>query len=53
MCAYVLPVLFGRAREQAQELDAEFEKTGRLRGLLHGVPVCLFYFNEFPDEVTD
>lgn len=31
-------VLFGQARKEAEELDQEFAKTGKLRGPLHGVP---------------
>lgn len=34
-------VFFEEAREEARELDAEFAKTGELKGPLHGVPISL------------
>ena len=34
-------VFFEEAREEARKLDAEFAKTGELKGLLHGVPICV------------
>jgi amidase len=34
-------IMYNEAYERAQQLDAEFEKTGELRGRLHGVPVSL------------
>ncbi|GAA5982115.1 hypothetical protein JCM10908_004747 [Rhodotorula pacifica] len=34
-------ILFSSAFKRAQELDAEFEKTGKIVGPLHGVPVSL------------
>ena len=34
-------VFFEEAREEARNLDAEFAKTGELKGLLHGVPICV------------
>ena len=34
-------VLFEEAREEARKLDAEFAETGKLKGLLHGVPITL------------
>ncbi|KAJ7739063.1 amidase [Mycena maculata] len=37
----ITEVLFGYARKRAKELDAEFEKTGQLRGPLHGVPISV------------
>ncbi|KIJ62913.1 hypothetical protein HYDPIDRAFT_182577 [Hydnomerulius pinastri MD-312] len=35
----VTEVLFEDARKQANELDKEFESTGKLRGPLHGIPM--------------
>jgi Asp-tRNA(Asn)/Glu-tRNA(Gln) amidotransferase A subunit family amidase len=37
----ITEVIFADALVQAQELDREFERTGRLRGPLHGVPVTV------------
>ncbi|KAH9057421.1 amidase [Lactarius vividus] len=34
-------VFFEEAREEARELDAEFSKTGELKGPLHGVPISV------------
>ncbi|KAJ3572368.1 hypothetical protein NP233_g3128 [Leucocoprinus birnbaumii] len=34
-------VMFESAREQAKALDAEFAKTGELKGPLHGVPMSI------------
>ncbi|GAA5925240.1 hypothetical protein JCM1841_004693 [Sporobolomyces salmonicolor] len=34
-------ILFNPALKHAQDLDAEFEKTGKIVGPLHGVPVSL------------
>ncbi|KAI0258706.1 amidase signature domain-containing protein [Gloeopeniophorella convolvens] len=34
-------VFFEQAREEARKLDAEFAETGKLRGVLHGVPVSV------------
>jgi len=34
-------VFFEPAREEARKLDAEFAKTGELKGLLHGVPISV------------
>lgn len=34
-------ILFEQALQRAQKLDAEFEKTGKVTGVLHGVPVSL------------
>ncbi|KAA1083569.1 hypothetical protein PGT21_004058 [Puccinia graminis f. sp. tritici] len=34
-------ILFKEALERAEQLDKEFEATGRLRGRLHGIPVSL------------
>ena len=34
-------IMFGSALERAKELDAEFAKTGKIVGPLHGVPVSL------------
>jgi Asp-tRNA(Asn)/Glu-tRNA(Gln) amidotransferase A subunit family amidase len=34
-------VFFGEAKEEARKLDAEFSETGRLKGLLHGVPISV------------
>ncbi|KAF8260713.1 amidase signature domain-containing protein [Lactarius quietus] len=34
-------VFFEQAREEARKLDAEFAKTGELKGLLHGVPISV------------
>ncbi len=35
------PVFFEEAKEEARKLDAEFAKTGELKGPLHGVPMSL------------
>lgn len=42
----MLLVLFEDARRQAAELDNEFAKTNKLRGVLHGVPMS------FKDQCT-
>jgi len=34
-------VFFEEAREEARKLDAEFAKTGELKGPLHGVPISV------------
>ncbi|KAJ5470894.1 hypothetical protein N7530_008251 [Penicillium desertorum] len=34
-------VLFEDALEQAKQLDADFAKTGKLKGPLHGIPITL------------
>jgi Asp-tRNA(Asn)/Glu-tRNA(Gln) amidotransferase A subunit family amidase len=34
-------VFFEDAKEAARKLDAEFAETGRLKGLLHGVPISV------------
>ncbi|KAI9440853.1 amidase [Lactarius indigo] len=34
-------VFFEGAREEARKLDAEFDKTGELKGPLHGVPISV------------
>ena len=34
-------VFFEEAREEARNLDAEFAKTGELKGPLHGVPISV------------
>ncbi|KAJ6500398.1 amidase [Mycena sanguinolenta] len=41
----VTEVLFSRAIERAQELDAEFVSTKKLRGPLHGVPISVKGFD--------
>ena len=41
-------VLFEEAREEARKLDAEFAETGKLKGLLHGVPITLKDMSVFP-----
>lgn len=34
-------MMFDQAVERARKLDEEFEKTGKVVGKLHGVPVSL------------
>jgi len=34
-------VFFEEAKEDARKLDAEFAQTGRVKGLLHGVPISV------------
>ncbi|BGP47804.1 hypothetical protein JCM10450v2_003669 [Rhodotorula kratochvilovae] len=40
-CNVLTEILFNRAVKQAMDLDAEFEKTGKIVGPLHGVPVSI------------
>ncbi|KAJ7646871.1 amidase [Roridomyces roridus] len=37
----ITEVMFGDARARAKELDVEFERTGKLVGPLHGVPISV------------
>ena len=39
-----LSVIFADARARAKDLDAEFSSTGKIKGPLHGVPVCRALF---------
>ncbi len=38
---FFFSVFFEEAREEARKLDAEFAKTGELKGPLHGVPISV------------
>lgn len=38
-CNNLTEILFSRALKQAMDLDEEFNKTGQIKGPLHGVPV--------------
>ena len=49
-------VFFEEAKEDARKLDAEFALTGRVKGLLHGVPTsvkdqCAF-FPSLPEPLS-
>ncbi|KAJ7495817.1 amidase [Mycena galericulata] len=45
----ITEVLFNDARERARRLDSEFEKTGRVMGPLHGVPISVKFVQTMLD----
>ena len=48
-----MAVFFDRARERARKLDREFAATGKLKGILHGVPVSPILEQTITDAEKD